>query len=272
MKANNIFLHNVFISAIILLTACNEVKHTAKGGKRSLNVDTATNKNVYYLDKNINAETIYFKANGTEPFWGLEMTVERVIFTSIAQGFETIKAPLTEAIWAMDTNVKMYRLVTEHGEMKIQIAQMTCTDSMSGKENKYQVTVELNRDIDKDFKTFKGCGNYITDYRLHDVWTLEELNGQPINVRQYGKDRPHIEINSTQNSFTGVTGNHAINGKIFFEIGLLRFTDIVVLQNVNASENGFIKNLQSATSYTIENNRLLLFNPSGQLLQFKKTD
>ncbi len=77
----------------------------------------------------------------------------------------------------MDANVKMYRSVPELGEMKIQIAQQPCSDDMSGKENKYQVTVELKRGIDKDFKTFIGCGNYITDYRLHDIWVLEDMNG-----------------------------------------------------------------------------------------------
>jgi heat shock protein HslJ len=70
----------------------------------------------------------------------------------------------------------------------------------------------------------------------------------------------------------GVTGNHAINGKIFFEKGLLLFTDIVAMQNGNTVENDFVKNLQYATGYMIENNRLLLFNSAGQLLQFKKTD
>ena len=70
----------------------------------------------------------------------------------------------------------------------------------------------------------------------------------------------------------GFTGSHDINGKIFFEKGLLRFTDIVASKNVSAVEKRFIKNLQDATSYKLENNRLLLSNQSGQLLKFRKTD
>ena len=101
---------------------------------------------------------------------------------------------------------------------------------------------------------------------------LEELNGQPIDVQQYGKDRPRIEINSAKNIFMGFTGSHDINGKIFFEKGLLRFTDIVASEKVSAAEKRFIKNLQDATSYKLENNRLLLSNQSGQLLKFRKTD
>lgn len=158
----------------------------------------------------------------------MEITAESVIFTSIAQGNETIKAAHTEPIRAMDANVKMYRLVTEKAEMKIQIAQMPCVDNMSGKEYRYQVTLELKRSIDKDFEILKGCGNYITDYRLHNIWTLEELNGQPINVQQYGKDPPRIEINAAQNSFTGVSGNNDINGKIFLKKG---YCDLLILHH-----------------------------------------
>jgi len=52
----------------------------------------------------------------------------------------------------------------------------------------------------------------------------------------------------------------------------LRFTDIAVPLNLTAAENGFIKNFQSATGYKLENNWLLLFNPAGEVLKFKKTD
>ncbi len=113
---------------------------------------------------------------------------------------------------------------------------------------------------------------YVTDYRLHDIWVLEEINGQPVNVQQYGKERPCIEINSSQNSFMGYTGSHDINGKILFERGLLRFTDVVTPQDLSKAEKGFIKNLQSVTGYKLENNRLVLFNPAGEVLKFKKTD
>ena len=70
----------------------------------------------------------------------------------------------------------------------------------------------------------------------------------------------------------GSAGSHEISGKIFFEKWLLRFTDIAVPTNSLVAEKGFVKNLQSATGYTLENNRLLLFNPAGELLKFRKTD
>ena len=267
---------------MIVLFACNEAARlpaTTKKTNNTIKTNSADSTNSNFSvgagsmqGKNKYGQTIYFKASGTEPFWRLEITEEDFRFTSVGEGIETFNAPHAEPIKAMDANVKMYRSVPERGEMKIQIVQQPCSDEMSGKENKYQVTVELKRGIDKDFKTFKGCGNYITDYRLHDIWALEAMNGKPIEVRQYGKECPRIEINSSQNTFMGSAGSHEISGKIFFERGLLRFTDIAAPQNLSDVEKGFIKNLQSATGYTLENNRLLLFNPAGELLRFKKTD
>ncbi len=273
MKFKNIFFFTVVIFAVGLQVVCNPVKNKSKKATSIVKTDTAITAGAASMpNKNKYGETIYFKASGNEPFWGLEITEANFRFTSLSEGFEAFNAPYTEPIRAMDANVKMYHSVPELGELKIHITQQPCSDDMSGKENKYKVTVELKRAIDKDFKTFKGCGNYVTDYRLHDIWVLEEINGQPINVQQYGKDRPRIEINSSQNTFMGFTGSHDINGRIFFEKGLLRFTDFAVPENLSDPEKGFMKNLQSTTGYKIENMRLLLFNPSGELLKFRKID
>lgn len=264
------------LNLVILLFGCIQPARlpatTVKTNSSSISNSADSINNKYLKQNEMLTNGIDFTASGNEPFWRLEITEENFGFTSLSEGFETFNAPHTEPIRAMDANVKMYRSVPELREMKIQIVQASCTDDMSGKENKYQVTVELKRGIDKDFKTFKGCGNYITDYSLHDIWMLEEMNGQPINVQQYGKDHPRIEINSSQNTFMGITGSHDISGKLFFEKGLLRFTDIEAPLNLNDKEKDFIKNLQSATGYKLENNRLLLFNPSGELLKFRKTD
>ena len=105
--------------------------------------------------KNKYGETIYFNANGLEPFWGLEMTEENFKFTLNSVGFETFIQPHSLPISTMNANVKMYCSATQDKEMKIQIVQQPCTDEMSGKKNKYQITIELKRGIDKDFKRYK---------------------------------------------------------------------------------------------------------------------
>jgi heat shock protein HslJ len=91
----------------------------------------------------------------------------------------------------------------------------------------------------------------------------------------FNSDLPSMEINSNTNTFTGFAGCNRMNGKLFFEKELLRFTDIATTKMMCDSkneENAFLKALRSATIYKIENNQLWLSNPSEALLTFKKID
>ena len=96
-----------------------------------------------------------------------------------------------------------------------------------------------------------------------------------VDVTDYKEKLPFMEVNSATNSFMGFSGCNTMNGKLIFEKGLLRFTDIVgtkMMCGSNNQENTFLKALRSTTTYKIENNRLWLSNPSGLQLNFKKID
>lgn len=213
--------------------------------------------------------TVYFKATGNEPFWGIKLGKEKIVFTSLIEGMESISFESVEPIRAMDANVKMYRVNNGKTSATITIQQLDCQDSMSGAVSPYTVKVEMNN------KTLKGCGQYITDYRLHDIWVLEELNGKKVQIADFQKELPRIEIHAAENKFMGFGGCNSIEGNLFFEKGLLRFTDVISTLMACApgnKEDDFVKGLQSTTTYSIGNLRLTLSNPSGTLLVFRKVD
>lgn len=219
--------------------------------------------------------TIYFKATGNEPFWGLTIGKEKTVFTSLIKGKENLVFSSVEPIRAMDANVKMYKLSNSTSSATVTIQQMDCQDSMSGAISPYKVSVEIKNNSETDFKTIEGCGKYITDYRLHDIWVLEELNGKTVSISDFQKELPRIEIYAAENRFMGFGGCNSINGSIFYEKDLLRFTNVISTLMACASgnkEDEFTKALQSSTTYSIGNNRLTLSNPSGKLLVFKKVD
>ena len=227
----------------------------------------------YNLQKENREEGIYFRAVGNEPEWSLKISEKKIEFTSLKPGFESFKSVHVEPIRAMDANVKMYQVATESGTMNIQIIQKECVNPMSGEKSPYSVEVAIVKN--KLSTEFNGCGNYITDYRLHDIWVLEKLNGKTVSQADFGKEIPNLEINSTNNNFLGYAGCNRMSGTIFFENGLLRFTNIIttrmVCPGVN-KESEFLKALQSASTYIIENRLLILSNPSGEKLVFKKVD
>ena len=213
--------------------------------------------------------TVYFKATGNEPFWGLKIGKDKTVFTSLIEGMESISFKSVEPIRAMDANVKMYKLNNGKTSATVTIQQFECQDSMSGEKSPYTVKVEING------KALNGCGKYITDYRLHDIWVLEELNGKKVSITDFQRELPRIEIHAAENRFMGFGGCNSISGSIFYEKDLLRFSNMISTLMACApgnKEDEFTKALQSTTTYTVGNNRLTLSNPSGKLLVFKKVD
>jgi heat shock protein HslJ/uncharacterized membrane protein len=219
--------------------------------------------------------TIFFKATGNEPFWGLKMGKDRVVFTSMIEGKESLSFGAVEPIRAMDANVKMYRLSNATTTATVTIMQSDCQDSMSGEMSPYKVSIEIKNKVEATAKLLEGCGKYITDYRLYDIWVLEELNGKKITTTDFQRELPRIEINATENRFSGFGGCNHISGSIFYEKDLLRFTQVISTLMACApanKEDEFVQALQSTTTYAVGNNKLTLSNPSGKLLVFKKVD
>ncbi|MDR7209245.1 META domain-containing protein [Flavobacterium piscis] len=219
--------------------------------------------------------TLYFKATGNEPFWELKIGKEKIVFTSLTEGKEHLSFSSVEPVRAMDANIKTYKVSNTTSSAAISIQQVDCQDSMSGIILSYKVSVEIKNNSDADFIKMEGCGKYITDYRLHDIWVLEKLNGYSVFITDFQKELPRIEVHAEENKFMGFGGCNSISGRIFYEKDLLRFTNIIstlMACTKNNKEDEFIKTLQSATTYSIKDNRLLLSNPSGKLLVFKKVD
>lgn len=217
----------------------------------------------------------YFKATGNEPFWGIKMGNDEIVFTSLIPGKEKIIFPSAEAIKAMDANVKMYKVSNETSTATITIQQLDCQDSMSGVIFPYKVTVEIKNNSELETKKLNGCGKYNTDYRLHDIWVLEELNGFKVFLTDFQKELPRIEINAAENRYMGFGGCNSITGTIFYEKDVLRFKNGISTLMACApgnKEGEFNKALQSTTTYAIGDNRLTLSNPSGKLLVFRKVD
>jgi len=218
-------------------------------------------------------DIVYFKGVGTEPFWGVEISGEEIKFTSMTNDFETFTAPAVEPIRAADANVKMYAAGIEEGDLKVKIVKGDCSDGMSDKKYGYRVTVQIKGRTDADFKTFEGCGDYITDYRLNDIWVLEKIGEETVTTSDFPNEFPRLEINARENTFFGFGGCNRLTGSIFSERELLRFTAASTLMACqDTKESQFMKALNSSVSYSIGNNRLRLSNPDGILLVFKKMD
>lgn len=255
------------LAASIVFVGCKSVSTTSNG---SVKADPA----FAYKQQMENLEKgIYFRGNGNESDWNLKISEKIIEFTSLIPGFESLTGSHVEPLHAMDANVKMYRVTDKLVTMIIQIMQQECINTLSGEKSSYFVRIEIVKDNNSTF--LNGCGNYITDYRLHDIWVLEQLNGEKARTADFSTELPNLEINSSTNQFMGFAGCNRMNGTVFFEREFLRFTNAITTRiacGENNKENEFLKALQSTTTYKVENLRLILTNQSGNELIFKKVD
>ncbi len=170
-------------------------------------------------------EGIDFYAFGNEPFWSLDMDFEKGFRFKNLDGLD-FSAPAVEPVKAMDADVSRYRAVTESGEIIIQLNHKECTDSMSGEKFDYNVTVDFKTSKETDYKTYKGCGTYVPDYHLHDIWAIIEVDGIKVNPTNFKKDAPRIEINLTDNNVFGTDGCNTFRGSVNVERNTIYFGNL----------------------------------------------
>lgn len=264
----------LFLCAGLVTLSCGEKKANEKNEEAQVKVPAGdAMESTASLSGTKTEPGVYFKASGTEPFWSLTVSEKMIKFKTPG---DSILTPHAEPVYAQDANVKSYLLHTELAEVKIHINQGECVNTMSGMVSPYSVTVEHKKGRATEFTKVEGCGEYITDYRLHDIWVLEKLKGSEVSKEDFGKELPYIEINSGANTFFGTTGCNRINGQLFFEKNKLRFVKVATTKMMCKSdgkkEQEFLEALNSTVSYSIADNRLTLSNPDDVLLVFKKVD
>jgi len=223
-----------------------------------------------------NQKGIDFYAAGNEPFWSLDMDFDKGFQFKNLDGLE-FKTPVAKPDKAMDANVIRYRSVTESGEIIIQLNQTECSDTMSGQKFGYTVTVDVKTNKNADYKTYKGCGDYVPDFRLHDIWAITEVDGMKVIPENFKGETPRLEIKTSEERVFGHDGCNSFNGSVKTEAGKIIFgnlisTMIACFENTDVSSK--IGSILSGNSlnYTIENNQLILTKDSKKVMVLKHID
>jgi len=220
-----------------------------------------------------NQKGIDFYAAGNEPFWSLDMDFEKGFHFNNLDGLE-FNVPVVKPDKAMDANVIRYRSVTESGEIIIQLNQTECSDTMSGQKFGYAVTVDVKTNKDADYKTYKGCGDYVPDFRLHDIWAITEVDGIKVVPENFKGETPRLEIKTSEERVFGHDGCNSFNGSVKTEAGKIIFgnlasTMMACFENTDISSKIGIILSGSSLNYTIENN-LLIFTKNGKKIMVLK--
>ena len=203
---NSKFLINTLV--VFFLTVLGMAQNT--GGADS-NTKFIQNKASHGID---------FYAVGNEPFWSLDMDFEKVFEFKNMEGLSII-VPAVEGVKAMDADVTRFRSLNDKYELIIQIIRQDCSDTMSDNKFEYKVLIDYKEIEEKDYNRLSGCGNYVPDYRLQNIWAIESI--ETINLKEvdFMKGQPMIEIDIVKNRISGNDGCNNIMGGIRYEKGYI---------------------------------------------------
>lgn len=215
-----------------------------------------------------------FYAFGNEPFWSLDMDLDKEIRLKNLDGLDFI-APAVEPISAMDANVKRYRSITETGEIIVQLMQGECTDNMSGEKFYYGVSVDYKPNTATEYTTYKGCGRFVPDPRLHDIWAIKEVNGTKIIPEEFKREHPRLEINITEGKVFGQDGCNSFRGGIEVQNEAIIFGNLAstMMACPDMEINTKITKALSGSklTYKLEDN-LVFYNKDKKVMVLKHVD
>ncbi len=221
-------------------------------------------------------EGIDFIARGNEPFWSLNIDFDKAMrFTSLTEIAE-FNTPAVEGVKAQDADVTRYHAIVESGEMDVTIIADSCIDSMSGEKFSHTVFVRIKRGNDKDFKEFKGCGKYLVDYRLNDIWVMTEMTDFKLEKDRLMKGLPVFEFQLNAKKFIGHAGCNNLMSSIEVKGNTIKFSKLISTKMAcpdMSLEQKIGEVLSDNTlSYKIDKMTLTLESKSGIKIMLKKSD
>jgi uncharacterized membrane protein/heat shock protein HslJ len=260
--------------ATIFLQSCYQTKKVVEKTSIEKKENIEMEKNPDIFQEKLK-QGIDFLASGNEPFWSLEIDFDKSMHFKTPDGFE-LNTPVPNGVKAMDANVTRYSTQTEQGILTVQIVQQECINDMSGEKLRYAVTVDAKNNTDKDFQIYKGCGRYLEDYRLHDIWVLDSINNKKTQPSDFMKGLPLLELNLTEQKVFGHTGCNNLTGSIEVQGNAIHFgllsTTRMACNNIDL-ENRYINSLTGKTiPYKIEPGKLHLQVSRDSLYIYKKVD
>ncbi len=217
---------------------------------------------------------VNFTASGNEPFWSLDIKFDSTIHFKTMEGIELI-LPVGKGAKAADANVTRYHSESSEGIITIQLFKQNCLDDMSGAKNSFMVDVRVKMAGATEYTNYKGCGKYIGDYRLHDIWALQRIGDKVIDPKEMQNGVPTIEFQLNEGKIYGFGGCNRFFGNIQLEDGQISFNQVGSTEMACPGlelETKFLSMFADKTLPYKVTEGILHLGKGANLLVFKKVD
>jgi len=158
---------------------------------------------------------VVFYAIGNEPSWSININKNKSALFKSHDG-EQYTATSISRLASIDTKSITYRSVNDQGEIIITLSKEKCADTMSDDAFSYSVSSQLKLKGEKEFETYRGCGNFVPDPRLNGKWLIVKADSLAIDKLQLIK-LPELSIDVYKNLVSGNDGCNLFNGSVEFQ-------------------------------------------------------
>ena len=229
--------------------------------KSTIDQVLATQRSVMLADSLLQKQKqgIDFVGRGDEPVkWSLEIDFDKIIVFNAADGARLYVRPSFSAK-EITNDAETYQLNTDLGNVTIKIFNKICTNNYEQFQKEVAISIKN--------KTYTGCGKYLYDHRVNDVWILDKIN----NIQQYSKDftkgLPSIEFDLQNNRMTGSDGCNTMNANIEVQGNRIKFADIISTKMYCAGNK-----VQKIFSDNISNKLVDYYETNGTLVLYLVDD
>lgn len=205
-------------------------------------------------------------ATGNDPVaWSLEIDFDKMVSFKAADGTTLNVLPAFEKK-ALTGDAELYVLITDLGRVEIKVFNSSCSDIKSMEQFNRKTEVNIQS------KLYSGCGKYLFDHRLNDIWVLESVNNKILSAPDFAKGLPRMEFNLQANKMSGSDGCNNIISSIEIKGDRIKFSAFAGTKMAcanNSVEKIFNELLSNKlVDYYLENNKLILYLEDDSKLNF----
>lgn len=217
----------LFIGLIFGIISCNNSKEIQINSSDSSSKDMEDNTIKKDIDINKNSgipgkTVIDFYAHAADGEWNLSIRFGGDInFNSVANHIQFF-APTNKTIVANGANVVSLFAENEKYILKATIDIVNCT-----KEGRKVTSVMIREKDKKKGIDFSGCGYYMGNPDLQNVWIVEEINGKKLTANEFPQELPHFQFNLLNKKISGFAGCNQVHGNIEFAYRQMNITQLV---------------------------------------------
>lgn len=249
---------------LALVSACST------GSKTNMEKIISAQRAILQADSIIQKQKkgIDFLATGSNPVpWSLEVDFDKMAYFSASDGTKLgILASFKDRV--LSPELEIYRTQTDQGLLEIKIRNVQCTNTSNASTSNKTAEVTINQ------TRYTGCGNYLYDHRLNDVWELEQVNNIVQQPGDYSRGLPVIEFNLQTNIMNGNDGCNNMRSSIEVKGKRIKFAPIIftriACKNVTMTKiaDDFLSD--KLVDYYFENNKLVFYLSDDSRIIFRR--